>query len=62
MDKLTVAMKNLTIEKKKPPPLKHCKRCMSNIGSDVNGLCATCDPNHRWWTNSEKRILGFQDR
>lgn len=34
-----------------PPKLKVCKNCPYNIGSDTNGLCATCDPNHRWWKN-----------
>ena len=61
MDKLIDGMKNLTIEKR-PPPLRPCKRCMANIGSDVNGLCATCDPNHKWWVTHEKRILKSEDR
>ena len=38
------------------PPLKPCRRCRGNIGDDVNGLCATCDPNHRWWKKEDKTV------
>lgn len=61
MDKIIDGMKKLKIETKGPPPLKPCKKCPYNIGSDENGLCATCDPNHRWWKNSEKRITKVQE-
>lgn len=64
MDKLVDKMKKLKIETKVdklPPPLRCCKKCLYNIGSDENGLCATCDPNHRWWKNAEKQITEVQE-
>jgi len=27
-----------------PPPLVSCKKCKSNIGDDITGLCSSCDP------------------
>lgn len=55
IQKLTDTMKKVTITDKtqQMPPLKPCKKCQYNIGSDHNGLCATCDPNHRWWNQSK---------
>lgn len=57
VDKLVAGMKKLTIAKpvyNPPPPLKPCKSCHYNIGSDDKGLCASCDPNHIWWTQHKK--------
>lgn len=55
-EEIVKAMKNMTIDektKKPPPPLKPCKQCRYNIGSDETQLCATCDPNHRWWKKTK---------
>ena len=60
MDKITEGMKKMKLSTKQPPPLKCCKKCPYNIGDEKTGLCASCDPNYVW--NSEKRILGVQDR
>lgn len=40
----------------KPPPLRVCRVCSYNIGNYETGLCATCDPNHRWWKKEDKRV------
>jgi len=41
---------------KLPPKLKVCKKCPYNIGDDKSGLCATCDPNHRWWKRLDTKV------
>ena len=36
-----------------PPKLRVCSKCPHNIGDFKSGLCASCDPNHRWWKQPE---------
>ena len=36
-----------------PPKLRVCSKCPHNIGDFKSGLCASCDPNHRWWKQTE---------
>lgn len=40
-----------------PPPMKDCKGCPYNLGDPITGLCATCNPNHRWWKKSTDKKL-----
>lgn len=51
---ITSGLKKITLTEKpkempRLPPIKACKVCHYNPGSDDTGLCATCDPNHKWW-------------
>lgn len=39
-----------------PPPLRKCKKCPYNIGDDKTGLCASCDPNHRWYKKDDNKV------
>jgi hypothetical protein len=32
-----------------PPPIRACKTCHANSGSDETGLCASCDPTNSLW-------------
>lgn len=41
----------------KPPPIRACKGCHMNPASDKTGLCATCDPNHRWWKKKDDELV-----
>lgn len=45
-----IALTEKPKEVPRPPPIKACKGCYCNPGADHNGLCASCDPNHVWWT------------
>uniref|UniRef100_A0A6C0EQX3 Uncharacterized protein n=1 Tax=viral metagenome TaxID=1070528 RepID=A0A6C0EQX3_9ZZZZ len=43
-----------------PPKLRVCSKCPHNIGDFKSGLCATCDPNHRWWKQTEEIVNDTQ--
>lgn len=45
---------------KLPPKLTLCKGCSYNIGNVATNLCASCDPNHRWWKKEDELVEKFK--